>query len=198
MTASASRCSAIRQWAAGLVGRYQSGRYRENDKVRLYGISDAKWAIEPGIFGEYWVLADTMRLRGEVRYGINGYNGLVGMVSADYVKKVGKFTLSRRSARRTSPAASTWTPISALRPQDAAFNRNVTAYAPDAGIKSVGVAGAATYKWNDAFSTTVRGGYDRLVGQAADSPIVKNLGSANQFSFGASANYTFDITRYVR
>jgi len=185
------------QWAAGLVGRYQTGRYRENDKSRLYGISDAKWALEPGIFGEYWVLADTMRLRGEARYGINGYNGLVGMVSADYVKKVGKFTLSV-GPRVNLAGGEYMDTYFGVTPQDAAFNKNVTAYAPDAGIKSVGVVGAATYKWNDAFSTTVRGGYDRLVGSAADSPIVKNLGSPNQFSFGASANYTFDITRFVK
>jgi outer membrane scaffolding protein for murein synthesis (MipA/OmpV family) len=185
------------QWAAGLVGRYQSGRYRENDKSRLYGISDAKWALEPGIFGEYWVLADALRLRGEVRYGINGYNGVVGMVSADYVKKVGKFTLSLgpRVNLAGGEYMDTYFGVTA---QDAAFNKNVTAYSADAGVKSVGIAGAATYRWNDAFSTTVRGGYDRLVGSAADSPIVKNLGSANQFTIGASANYTFDITRYVR
>jgi outer membrane protein len=183
------------RWSVGLVGRYQSGRYRENDKVRLYGIQDAKWALEPGLFGEVWPLEGSVRLRAEMRYGINGYNGLVGNLSADYVKKVGKFTLSLgpRMALAGSEYMDTYFGVTQ---QDAAFNRNVTAYAPDAGIKSVGVAAAATYRWNESFATTVRGGYDRLVGSAADSPIVKNLGSKDQFTVGATASYTFDIGRF--
>lgn len=183
------------QWSVGLTGRYQQGRYRDSDRTRLYGIHDAKWAIEPGLFAEYWAVPDTLRLRGEVRYGINGYNGLVGNLSADYVKRVGKFTLSvgPRLAVAGSEYMDTYFSVN---PLDAAFNGRVSAYSADAGIKSVGVAAAATYKWNDSFSTTVRGGYDRLVGSAADSPIVKNLGSKDQFTVGATASYTFDIGRF--
>jgi MipA family protein len=185
------------QWALGITGRYQQGRYRENDRSRLYGIRDAKWAIEPGLFAEYWAVPDTLRLRGEIRYGINGYNGLVGNLSADYVKRVGKWTLSvgPRLAVAGGEYMDTYFSVS---PLEAAFNGRVSAYSADAGIKSVGVAAAATYKWNDSFSTTVRGGYDRLVGSAADSPIVKNLGSKDQFSVGATASYTFDIGRFGR
>lgn len=185
------------QWSVGITGRYQSGRYRENDRGRLYGIHDAKWAVEPGLFAEYWAVPDTVRLRGEIRYGMNGYNGLVGNLSADYVKRVGKWTLSvgPRLAVAGGEYMDTYFSVS---PLDAAFNGRVSAYNADAGVKSVGVAAAATYKWNDAFSTTVRGGYDRLVGSAADSPIVKNLGSKDQFSVGATASYTFDIGRFGR
>lgn len=185
------------QWSVGLTGRYQSGRYRENDRSRLYGIHDAKWALEPGLFAEYWAVPDTLRLRGEIRYGLNGYNGLVGNLSADYVKRVGKWTLSigPRLAVAGGEYMDTYFSVS---PLDAAFNGRVSAYSADAGVKSVGVAAAATYKWNDTFSTTVRGGYDRLVGSAADSPIVKNLGSKDQFSVGATASYTFDIGRFGR
>jgi MipA family protein len=179
------------QWALGLVGRYQTGRYLANDR-RLYGIQDAKWAVEPGLYGEFWALADTLRFRGELRYGINGYNGLVGTLSLDYVQRVGKFVISGgpRIQLGGSEYMNTYFGVTA---QDALWNGNVTQYKADGGIKSVGVAAAATYRWNDQWSTTVRGGYDRLVGSAADSPIVRNLGSTNQFTLGAAASYTFPL-----
>ncbi|MFO1148584.1 MAG: MipA/OmpV family protein [Alsobacter sp.] len=183
------------QWALGITGRYQPGRYYSQDRAGLYGVTDAKWAVEPGIFGEYWAVPETIRLRAEVRYGINGYNGFVGTLAADYVKRVGRFTLSVGPRVQISGSEYMDTYFGVTQ-QDAAFNGKLTAYAPDPGIKSVGVAAAATYKWNDQWSTTVRGGYDRLVGSAADSPIVKQLGSPNQFSVGATASYTFDIGRF--
>jgi outer membrane scaffolding protein for murein synthesis (MipA/OmpV family) len=185
------------RWTVGVTGRYTAGRYRTYDPARLYGIKDAKWAIEPGLFAEYWAVPDTLRMRGEIRYGVNGYNGLVGTLAADYVKRVGQWTLSAgpRVAIAGSEYMDTYFSVS---PQEAAINSRVSAYAADPGVKSVGLAAAATYKWNDAFSTTLRGGYDRLVGSAADSPITKNLGSANQFTVGATASYTFDIGRFGR
>lgn len=180
------------QWALGVTGRYQIGRYRSDDKVGLYGVQDAKWAVEPGIFGQFWAVPDTIRLRAEVRYGLNGYNGFVGALAADYVARVGKFTLSLGPRVQISGSEYMDTYFG-VTPQDAAFNGHLSAYAPDPGIKSVGLTASATYKWNEQWATTVRGGYDRLVGSAADSPIVKQLGSPNQFTLGATASYTFDI-----
>jgi len=178
------------RWSLGLVGRYQTGRYRNDDR-KLYGIQDAKWALEPGLFGEAWA-TDNIRLRGEIRYGFNGYSGLVGNVGVDYVQRIGKFTLSGgpRMAIAGSEYMDTYFGVTA---QDALWNGRVTPYKADPGVKSVGVAAAATYQWNDQWATTVRGGYDRLVGAAADSPITRTLGSRDQFTVGASASYSFSL-----
>lgn len=180
------------RWAAGVVGRYQTGRYTGDDRRKLTGIQDAKWALEPGLFAEFWPMQDTLRLRGEMRFGINGYNGLVGNLSLDYVQRVGKFVISGgpRMALSGSDYMETYFGVTQ---QDALNNSQVTYYKPDAGVKSVGLAAAATYRWNDNWATSVNAGYDRLVGSAADSPIVKNLGTNNQFTFGASASYTFPL-----
>jgi outer membrane protein len=183
------------QWSVGVTGRYTAGRYRTYDPARLYGINDAKWAVEPGLFAEYWAVPDTLRLRGEIRYGINGYNGLVGTLAADYVARVGQFTLSAGPRVQIAGGEYMDTYFS-VSPTEALNNGLVSAYNASPGIKSVGVAAAATYKWNDSFSTTLRGGYDRLVGSAADSPIAKTIGSLNQFTVGATASYTFDIGRF--
>ncbi len=179
-------------WAVGVVGRYQSGRYYDQDR-RLYGIRDAKWSIEPGLFGEFWALTDTVRLRGEMRYGINGYNGLIGSVALDYVHRMGPRLVLNAGPRMTVAGSEYMDAYFGVTAQDAAWNRTVTPYSPGAGVKSVGIAAAATYQWNDQWSTTVRGQYDRLVGPAGDSPIVKSFGSKDQFTIGASASYTFPL-----
>lgn len=179
-------------WAVGAVGRYQGGRYLQQDR-RLYGIQDAKWAIEPGLFGEFWALTDTVRLRGELRYGINGYNGLIGSVALDYVHRMSPRLVLNAGPRVTIAGSEYMDTYFGVTQQDAAWNGTVTPYSPGAGVKSVGVAAAATYRWNDQWSTTVRGQYDRLVGPAGDSPIVRNFGSQNQFTLGASASYTFPL-----
>lgn len=179
-------------WSVGVVGRYQSGRYRSDNKA-LTGIHDAKWALEPGLFGEFWALRDTLRLRAELRFGVNGYNGPVANLGADLVQTYGRFTLSGgpRMAIAGTDYMRTYFGVTEA---DALANASVTPYRPDAGVKSVGVAAAATYRWNENWATTIHGGYDRLVGQAADSPIVKAFGSRDQFFVGANASYSFPLS----
>ncbi len=55
------------------------------------------------------------------------------------------------------------------------------------------VAGSATYRFNPQWEVTGYVRYDRLVGDAADSPITVLTGSPNQWTFGAIVGYSFDI-----
>lgn len=178
-------------WTVGIVGRYQQGRY-VSDKSTLAGIQDARWAAEPGVYGEYWLLRDQIRLRGEVRYGFYGYNGFVGRLGADVVQNWGKFAVSAgpRMALGGTDYMNTYYGVST---QDAQNNKLVTPYKADPGVVSVGAAAAAYYVFNDQWSTTVYANYDRLVGSAQSSPIVRTFGSPNQFTFGTMLNYSFAI-----
>jgi MipA family protein len=178
-------------WTVGFVGRYQQGRYVD-DNAQLAGIKDARWALEPGIYGEYWLLKDQIRLRGEIRYGFYGYSGLVGRLGADYIQNWGRFAVSAgpRMALGGTDYMNTYYGVSAA---DAQANSRVTAYKADPGIVSVGAAAAAYYVFNENWSTTVYANYDRLVGSAQGSPIVKSFGSPNQFTFGTMLNYSFAV-----
>jgi outer membrane scaffolding protein for murein synthesis (MipA/OmpV family) len=69
----------------------------------------------------------------------------------------------------------------------------LSAYSPDSGIKSVGVGGAVTWKTTDQLTTSVFAEYDRLMGPAADSSLVREGGSRDQLTVGASAVYRFDF-----
>lgn len=63
--------------------------------------------------------------------------------------------------------------------------------ADDGEFKDVGLHMTANYSFTSNWSVVSNLGYKRLVGEAEDSPIVDDAGSANQFFLGATAVYTF-------
>jgi outer membrane protein len=69
----------------------------------------------------------------------------------------------------------------------------LAAYSASSGVNSLGLAGSATFQFNPQWAVTGYARWDRLIGDAADSPIVTQTGSANQWTFGAIVAYSFDI-----
>jgi MipA family protein len=64
-------------------------------------------------------------------------------------------------------------------------------YDADAGFKDVEFGVGATYAFTKHWSVSMSGRYERLLGDAADSPIVDDRGSQDAFRFGALVNYRF-------
>jgi outer membrane scaffolding protein for murein synthesis (MipA/OmpV family) len=172
----------------GVTGRFKGGRYLESDR-RLFGFEDVKWAVEPGLFVEFWP-ADFLRLRAELRRGLNGHDGFVADLGGDFVSRFDRFTLSigPRLSLGDEEFVETYFGV---RPFEAALNGLVTPYSPSGGVTSVGASSSLSYDWSEQWSTTVSASYAHLVGDAADSPIVKRFGSEHQFSLGASVSYSF-------
>jgi len=176
------------QFRAGLAGRYRGGRYDGSDH-ELEGLKDVHWAVEPGLFVEYWPF-EFLRARAELRYGIGGYHGIVGDVGLDFVQRYGAITLSAGPRLALGGGEFTRTYFG-VKPYEAALNGVVTPYRPSGGVTSVGVATAISYDWSPQWSSTASVSYARLVSDAADSPIVKSFGSENQLKFGLSLSYSF-------
>lgn len=172
----------------GPVGRIRSER-DSSDERKIRTLHDIDWAIEPGLFIEFYPTTN-IRVRGELRHGIGGHDGFVGDIAADWIQRTGPFTLSLgpRVALGDSKFMNEYFGVTASEARRGQLDR----YKADGGVKSVGVAGAATYDWTPNWSTTVFGGYNRLTSDAADSPIVKTLDSKNQFTLGLGVAYTFD------
>ena len=61
----------------------------------------------------------------------------------------------------------------------------------DAGFLDVGLNASLTYMFNNNWSTTGTAKYARLLGDAEDSPVTDDAGSANQFFAGLLINYSF-------
>lgn len=172
----------------GPVLRYRGGRYTGQD-ARMFGLSDLRWSLEPGLFMEFFP-TDWLRGRVEMRRGFNGHEGFVGSAGLDVYGRAGAFTLSGGPRVEFGDANFTGD-VYGVTFAEAFNNAFVTAYSPKAGVTAVGAAAALTYKIDEAWSTTVFGGYRRLVGPAADSPIVKRFGTENQFNLGLSVSYSF-------
>ena len=173
----------------GVVGRFQGGRYYEDDR-RLFGLRKIDWAVEPGVFVEYWPV-EFLRARAEVRRGFGGHEGFVADLGLDYVHRLGALTFSvgPRLALGDNEFTETYFGVT---PFEAAVNGQVAPYRPSGGLTSAGVTTSVSYDWTPQWSTTAFVSYRRLVGDAADSPIVERFGSENQFGLGLTVSYSFD------
>lgn len=72
----------------------------------------------------------------------------------------------------------------------AAPGSSLSEYDIGAGFQSVGISARASYDLTESTTLHIQGGWERLIGDAADSPIVEE-GDANQFSIGAGLSYEF-------
>lgn len=72
-----------------------------------------------------------------------------------------------------------------------AMRSGLDEYDADGGFKDVGVSVSARYAFTESWALNGIAGYKRLLDDAADSPIVKDEGSANQFLAIIGLSYTF-------
>lgn len=178
----------------GPVVSYRSGRYDGSNR-ELTGIHDVRWTLEPGVFLQVWAVPDTLRARIEIRRGFREKDGFVADIGADWVNKFGALTVA--VGPRVSLADGSF-----MRNQygvtelDAYRNGQVTAYKATSGFKSAGVLASASYRFNEQWDTTVYGGYSRLVGDAAKSPVVKRFGDRDQWTVGATVGYSFNFSGF--
>jgi outer membrane scaffolding protein for murein synthesis (MipA/OmpV family) len=175
---------------AGPVGKFIDAR-TATDHAELHGLHTVDWTIEAGAFVEIWPMKQ-LRTRFEVRRGFNGEQGVEATASADWVERRGAWTFS--GGPRIVFANDRYTnAYFSVSPSEAALNGTVTPFTARGGLHSVGLALAATYQWNDAWSTTLYGNYDRLTQDAAKSPITSKLGSPDQLTVGVIVSYAFGV-----
>ncbi|KQU47410.1 hypothetical protein ASG67_14225 [Sphingomonas sp. Leaf339] len=153
------------------------------------GLDTVGFTVEPGAFVQ-WQATDAIRLRAELRKGLGGHKGWIGSVGADYVVRdrddwlvsVGpRATLGDRRYHRAyfgvTPAASTAS--------------GLPAFDAGGGLQAVGVTAGALRQMGPRWGLMGYAKYDRLVSDAARSPIVRADGSRNQSSGGLALMWTF-------
>jgi outer membrane protein len=149
--------------------------------------------VEAGAFASY-ELTKSIYLRAELLKGIGGHKGLVGTLGADQVWRDGdRYVLSigprlLLSDARYQRAYFGVTPAVSLA-------SGLPAYRPGGGVHGVAVASSLSVQFNPRWGIFGFARYERLIGDAARSPIVRELGSRNQVSGGLGLNYTFTIHR---
>ena len=74
-----------------------------------------------------------------------------------------------------------------------ALATGLPAYSPGGGVHAIGVNGGMMHQFSSSWGMYVYAAYDRLVRDAADSPIVRAHGSRDQFSGGIGLAYAFQV-----
>lgn len=156
-------------------------------------VGKVKTTAEVGAFADY-LPSETIRLRAELRQGVNGHEGLVGSFGADRIWRDGDryvFSIGPRVLFSDAKYQRAYFGVD----NAAALASGLPAYRPSGGIHAVAAASGLSYQFNPRFGAFGFARYERLVGDAAKSPIVRELGSRNQLSAGVGLNYTFTIKR---
>ncbi len=157
----------------------------------LKGTKDIDWAFEAGLGGGFRY--DWFRAYATVRQGFNGYSGQTGELGADVIVPMGeRFEVSfgPRASWGSDGYMETYFGVT---PKEA--SRGIlTAYKPDAGFKTVGVAAQINYWVDTKTRLQLKGSWNKLIGDAGDSPIVE-YGDSNQWMVGVgiSRKLSFDL-----
>jgi outer membrane protein len=154
----------------------------------LQGMRNIGWAGETGGFVNIWPVP-WMRVRVEALKGVFAEDGLRVNVGSDLVTHPGQWTFSAgpRFSWADDHYAGTYfgvTPAEAL--ASPYFQKSYTA---KGGPLSAGLEASTEYKWSPHVRLTLSANYDRLLDDAAASPIVRQVGSADQFSVAGGLRF---------
>jgi outer membrane protein len=175
---------------AGPVAKFVASRKQYNYS-ELNGLGDIKAAVELGGFVEYYPV-DWFRTRVELRQGVVGHNGTVADFSADFIVPViQRFTVSAgpRFTWESTQATSPYFGIDAVQ----AMATGLPVFDAKGGAHSYGAGVQVSYRVNPQWEVHSYVEYERLLGDAAASPLVTFRGSPNQTTFGIGASYSFDV-----
>lgn len=173
---------------AGIAGKINFGRDADDE---LQGLADIPWGGELGGFFEFYP-TDWMRARVELRHGIRAHNGLVADIAVDAFHDVTPDVRLSGGPRASFAGAKYFDAYYGVNAEESHAS-GLGEYDPGSGLRSVGVGGAVTWKATDNVTASLFGEYSRLMGPAADSTLVKERGSPNQFMLGVSSSYRFDF-----
>lgn len=174
--------------SVGPVANFEAGR-----KNRDFGdrVGKVPSTFELGGFVQYQ-LSEFLRLRAEVRKGVGGHNGLIGSLGADGVWRDGdRYVIS--AGPRLNFTNSRYQREFFGVSEERSLITGLDEYDPDGGLQSYGVASGLNAQISGPFGVFGYARYDRLVGDAGKSPIVRELGSRSQLSAGLGLTYTFSL-----
>jgi outer membrane protein len=149
--------------------------------------------FEAGAFAEFQP-SDAFRFRGELRKGIGGHEGVVGSLGGDFIARDGDryvVTIGPRLLFSGARYQRAYFGVDSA----AALATGLPTYRPGSGLHAVALTSGLSYQFNPRFGLFGYARAERLVGDAAKSPIVREFGSRNQLSAGAGLNYTFSFSR---
>jgi outer membrane protein len=172
----------------GVVGALRGERDTDSER---FGLRPVDSAFELGASLDFWP-TEFLRTRIEVKKGLSGHKGWIADVGADAVAMVGPLTLGvgPRLGWGNETYMDTYFGVT---PAEALASPIVdTAFSPGAGLRYWGAALGVIHqhgRWREIVGVS----WHQLTGDAADSPIVAQVGAADQILIMLGLTYTFDF-----
>jgi MipA family protein len=173
---------------AGPMVAYGGGRSHKDNKA-LKNLGDVKAGLDSGGFvmsqlGPISVGATFMREIGDDR------DGLYGDVNIGYMHPLSE------SLTANVGLVATWGDDNYMQEYfgitaSQSLASGYSVHNGKAGFKSAGINVGLDYRLTENISVSLNAGYSQMLGNAADSPLVKKEGSKDQYSVGLSTSYSF-------
>ena len=160
---------------------------RGND-AELEGMRNIGWAFETGGFMNVWP-TKWIRLHVEALKGVTAESGIEVNTGLDFVHhpKYWNLAIGPRFSWADDEFNGTYfgvTPAEAL-----ASPFILHPYTAKAGPKFAGLEASAEYKWRPRWRLTFDASYHRMLDDAANSPLVRQLGSPDQFEVSTGVRF---------
>lgn len=179
----------------GPAVEYRMGRDDvANDVIDRLKVIDG--AFEAGGFVTYqfkslMTQSDVFEISAELMADVSGvHEGVIGKVRAGYwiaPRERLRVGIETEVGFATDDYMNTYFGVS----EAGSARSGLAAYTAEGGVKDIGVQATMTYQLTERWGLVGRASYTRLLGDAADSPIVKDEGSADQFRGGVGLSFKF-------
>lgn len=171
---------------AGVFVRYTGGRSDNNDG--LEGLGDISRTFTSGAYLNYRY--EGIRLKTEVRHDFfNEGHGtiLLASLSSRIPWNNPLFYVGVETTWASKKHMNTFFGINNFQ----SLQSGLSQYGADSGMRDVSLNLSSGYSFDDHWSVSGQVSYRYLLADAADSPIVKDVGSDDNFIVGVGLNYTF-------
>lgn len=175
---------------AGPSANYEGSRTAKDVGAPMDKVGDT---IEVGAFAQYQ-FGESFRIRGEGRKGLGGHDGWIGEAGADYIARSGDSWLFSIGPRVTLSDSSYQRAFFGVNPAES-VRTGLATFRPDGGVQAVGATAGLIARFSRQWGIYSYAKYDRLVGDAGRSPLVRAFGSRDQLSGGLALTYTWGGNR---
>ena len=172
---------------AGAFIRYKGGRSSDNDG--LEGLDKIRKTATVGFF--YNRKFNNFRFKSEINQDALGHgHGTVidASLSSRFPKKQPLFSISLGTTWASDEHMDTYYGVDARQ----SLNSGLRQFDSSSGFRDVWIGLGTRYRFSNQTAISVHIQYLRLLDDAANSPIVKDIGSADQFVAGIGLSYTFN------
>ncbi len=171
-----------------VIGAAASFREARLNNDELMGMRSIGWSLQGGGFANVWP-TPWLRLHVEALKGLTAQYGIQVNTSADAITQQGRWRLAAGPRFGWADATFNTRYFGVTRAEAIASPYIDNPYTVGAGAHFVGLEGAAEYKWSPKIRLTLDTRYHRLLGDDANSPLVRQLGRRDQFSVSTGIRF---------